>query len=100
MEGLSMKPSDLKSYEARMKAKCDKFCKKCNKIYPKTSLITCPCETKLIPYTENIPRCPTCHSADIDKIPGMKKALHGYSFGLLSKTARCQFECNNCGYKW
>ena len=95
-----MKPNDLKSYEARMKAKCDKFCKKCNKIYPKTNLITCPCGTKLITYTENIPRCPTCHSADIDKISGMKKALHGYSFGLLSNTARCQFVCNNCGYKW
>lgn len=48
----------------------------------------------------NIPKCPTCGSTDIKKISVAKRAIHGYAFGLFSKTARSQFECGNCGYKW
>lgn len=48
----------------------------------------------------NIPKCPTCQSANIKSISGMKRAVHGYAFGLFSKTARSQFECKDCGYKW
>ena len=49
---------------------------------------------------ENVPKCPTCNSSNIKKISGMKRSIHGYAFGLFSKTATSQFECNNCGYKW
>jgi len=49
---------------------------------------------------ETIPQCPTCHSSNIRKISDMKRALHGYAFGIFSKTAFSQFECENCGYKW
>lgn len=48
----------------------------------------------------NQPKCPTCGSTNISKISGVKRAVHGYAFGLFSKTARSQFECKNCGYKW
>lgn len=48
----------------------------------------------------NLPKCPTCGSTNISKISGVKRAVHGYAFGLFSKTARLQFECKNCGYKW
>lgn len=48
----------------------------------------------------NIPKCPTCSSANIKRISGMKRAFHGYAFGIFSKTAFSQFECQNCGYKW
>lgn len=48
----------------------------------------------------NVPKCPTCNSTNISKIGGLNRALHGYAFGLFSKTARSQFECKNCGYKW
>ena len=49
----------------------------------------------------NIPKCPTCESSDIEKISGMNKvgsgALFGiFSLGHISKT----FKCKNCGYKW
>ena len=59
-----------------------------------------PITTISSPKEQNIPKCPTCGSTNVHKISGVKKALHGYAFGLFSKTARSQFECNNCGYKW
>lgn len=48
----------------------------------------------------NIPKCPTCQSENIKKISVAKRATHGALFGIFSKTAFSQFECNNCGYKW
>ena len=48
----------------------------------------------------NIPKCPTCQSTNIKKISSTKRAVHGIAFGLLSKTAKSQFECLNCKYKW
>lgn len=46
------------------------------------------------------PKCPTCGSANISKISATSKAIGAIGFGLLSKTARSQFKCNKCGYKW
>lgn len=48
----------------------------------------------------NIPKCPTCSSANIEKISSFDKAAGAVMFGLFSKTARSQFKCKNCGYKW
>ncbi|MCM1262564.1 MAG: hypothetical protein NC313_07550 [Butyrivibrio sp.] len=48
----------------------------------------------------NVPKCPTCNSTDIKKISTMSKVAGATMFGLFSKTARNQFCCNNCGYKW
>lgn len=49
---------------------------------------------------KNIPKCPTCGSTRIRKISGTRKAMGAIGFGLLSKTARSQFECLDCKYKW
>lgn len=57
-------------------------------------------DIKLAAKNQCSAKCPTCGSTNVHKISGVKKALHGYAFGLFSKTARSQFECNNCGYKW
>ena len=46
------------------------------------------------------PKCPTCGSTDIKKIHSVAKAAGAVGFGLFSKTARSQFQCKNCGYKW
>ncbi len=46
------------------------------------------------------PKCPTCGSTNISKISATSKALGAIGFGLLSKTAKSQFKCKNCGYKW
>lgn len=52
------------------------------------------------PYIVLQPKCPTCGSTNIKKISTVSRVTHGYAFGLFSKTARSQFECKNCGYKW
>ena len=53
-----------------------------------------------VPASTNQPHCPTCGSTDIIKISAAKKAVGAGLFGLFSKTAKSQFECKNCGYKW
>ena len=46
------------------------------------------------------PKCPTCGSTNIKKISTTSKVAGAAMFGLFSKTARSQFCCNSCGYKW
>lgn len=50
--------------------------------------------------TTNTPKCPTCGSTNIEKISLNKKAVGAFGFGLFSKTAKSQFHCKDCGYKW
>ena len=50
--------------------------------------------------TTNTPKCPTCGSTNIEKISLTKKAVGAFGFGLFSKTAKSQFHCKDCGYKW
>ncbi|MCD7810258.1 MAG: hypothetical protein LUG91_00135 [Ruminococcus sp.] len=57
-------------------------------------------EEPIVQPQKNVPKCPVCQSTNIVKISGMKRALHGYALGLFSKTARSQFECKSCGYKF
>lgn len=54
----------------------------------------------LIEKEKHLPACPTCGSTNIQKISGISRAAHGYMFGLFSKTAKSQFCCKNCGFKW
>lgn len=49
---------------------------------------------------QNIPKCPTCQSINIKRISATSKVMGAIGFGLLSKTAKSQFECKSCGYKW
>lgn len=48
----------------------------------------------------NRPKCPTCGSTNIRKIPTSKKISGGLMFGLFSSDVRKTFECLNCKYKW
>lgn len=45
-------------------------------------------------------KCPICRSANIKEISATSKTLGAVGFGIFSKTARSQFECKSCGYKW
>lgn len=46
------------------------------------------------------PRCPTCHSTDINPITVTQKAGSFLMFGIFSQKVKRQFHCNNCGYEW
>lgn len=48
----------------------------------------------------NQPKCPTCGSTNIQKISVISKTVGAVAFGLFSKTAKSQFKCLNCDYKW
>lgn len=50
--------------------------------------------------SQNIPKCPTCGSTNIEKISTSKKLTGGLMFGLFSKDAKSTFKCKSCGYKW
>ena len=100
-----------------------KQCPNCNKIYRDFDqyCLVCRYKLKYIEGTEKIeyapdptgnqftrketvvkstPKCPTCQSTNIKKISTMSKVAGAVSFGLFSKTARSQFKCLSCGYKW
>lgn len=49
---------------------------------------------------DNIPKCPTCGSSNIEKISLGKKAVRGALFGLFSSDVRKTMHCKNCGAKW
>lgn len=49
---------------------------------------------------ESLIKCPTCGSTNTQKISTTSKVVGAATFGLFSKTARSQFKCNHCGYKW
>lgn len=48
----------------------------------------------------NVPKCPTCQSADIKKISGLSKASSVAMWGIFARKAYKQWHCNNCGSEW
>lgn len=46
------------------------------------------------------PKCPTCGSTNIKQISFTRKAVGVATLGIFSKSARSQFCCKDCGYKW
>lgn len=64
--------------------------------------VNCMEVTKLndIVSNSNQPKCPTCGSTNIQKISVISKTVGAVAFGLFSKTAKSQFKCLNCDYKW
>lgn len=49
---------------------------------------------------ENVPRCPTCGSTDIEKITGLSKVGSVALWGILSRKVHKQWHCNSCGSEW
>jgi len=52
------------------------------------------------PENTTTPKCPVCQSPNIKKLSATNRGLHLIAFGVASKTARSQFVCRNCGYKF
>ena len=50
--------------------------------------------------TQNVPKCPTCGSTNIEKISSSKRWLTTGLFGLASSNVGKTMHCKNCGYKW
>ncbi len=49
---------------------------------------------------QNLPKCPTCGSTNIEKISGMKRFVTIGLFGLASSNIGKTMHCKNCGCKW
>lgn len=49
---------------------------------------------------QNIPKCPTCGSTNIQKISTTRRLVTTGLFGLASSNVGKTMLCKNCGYKW
>lgn len=85
-------------YDKRVQRQIDYY-KKSNMEMAKRNLYGTP-KPKSKPQTKTQPKCPTCGSVNVVKISATSKVAGAALFGLFSKTARSQFKCNDCGYKW
>ena len=103
-----MKPEDVNKMNSKKHEtkKMYKYCEKCqNDFFVPGYKSKCPVCKGVLSFSQmnnssNIPKCPTCGSTDLKKISTTSKVAGAAMFGLFSKTARSQFECKNCGYKW
>ena len=49
---------------------------------------------------DTTPKCPHCHSKNIQKISGLERAGSIAMLGIFSKKINKSFKCINCGYTW
>lgn len=49
---------------------------------------------------DNVPKCPTCNSTNIQKIGGLERVGSVAMLGLFSKKINKSFKCGNCGHTW
>lgn len=52
------------------------------------------------PTPQNVPKCPTCGSTNVEKISTAQKAFGFALVGLFSSNLGKTMHCKNCGYKW
>ena len=57
-------------------------------------------KTAFVNKGQNMPKCPTCGSLQVEKISAGKKVVGGALFGLFSSDVRNTMYCKSCGYKW
>lgn len=49
----------------------------------------------------NVPKCPTCGSTNVEKISNGQKLKGAILYGaLFSSDVKNTMHCKNCGYKW
>lgn len=100
-----MTPEEINKYRKNKKdiPKIKKYCPNCDKIYTVSGYMSkCQiCKTRF-EYTPQKPqpKCPTCSSTNVKKLSDFNRGAHALAFGLFSSTAKSQFCCMDCGYKW
>ena len=57
-------------------------------------------EQQRIEKQQNIPKCPTCGSTNIEKISDVKKVAGFLTVGVFSKNFGKTYHCKNCDYRW
>ena len=57
-------------------------------------------EKERIEKQQNIPKCPTCGSTNIEKISTTKKAVGFVAVGVFSSNFGKTMHCKPCGYQW
>ena len=57
-------------------------------------------KTAFVNKGQNMPKCPTCGSTNIQKISGTKRWLSTGLFGLASSDIGKSMVCRSCGFKW
>lgn len=108
------------SYEKYKEMPKTKRCKKCKRKYPKL-FVKCPkCNQQLIKLSiedkqanklvnsiivethqeQNIPKCPTCGSTNIEKISTTSKTIGFVAVGVFSSNFGKTMHCKNCGSKF
>lgn len=70
----------------------------CNKIIPEDEYFAVDSQSAPIP--QNIPKCPTCGSTNVERISTAQKAFGFALVGLFSSNLGKTMHCKNCGYKW
>lgn len=102
-----MKPEEINRLNQKQfqKEEIYKYCPKCKQgYYVPTYISKCKvCKTPLEYMKQpnnNQPKCPLCQSTNIQQISLVKRGVSGAMLGLLSTTARSQWECKNCGNKF
>lgn len=51
-------------------------------------------------HKQNVPKCPTCGSTNVQKLSTTSKVVSLGLLGLASKTVGKTYKCKNCGYHW
>ena len=82
---------DRSAYEARIQAKQKRDSEK-----RLDSMVKAMTEEK----NKNLPKCPTCSSANIRKIGTLERGLSASLWGLGSGKIGKSMVCKDCGYKW
>ena len=92
------KTEDWKQYKKNLYEETELSYDYCISLSEKSGTVITP--EKLQEMKKPTPKCPTCGSKNLKRVSGLRRDLAQTAFGVANPTARAQFECKDCGYKW
>lgn len=57
-------------------------------------------EAKKVQQPTPTPKCPTCGSTSLEKIPAGARFIDRLAYGFTSPESKAQYRCKSCGYLW